>query len=193
MLASNPWTTERLPEWQVSAWLNCHAPLSVASLRGRVVLIHAFQMLCPGCVSHGLPQAQRVRDAFPSSDVAVVGLHTVFEHHSAMGLAALRAFVHEYRWAFPIGVDQPAAVGPVPVTMDRYGLKGTPSCLLLDRQGRVRLHHFGRMDDLVLGAALGQLVGEADGPSPSAGDAPGTAQRIGGAGCDGLACPAPLA
>ena len=37
-----------LPEWQVAQWFNTGQPLRVADLRGQVVLIHAFQMLCPG-------------------------------------------------------------------------------------------------------------------------------------------------
>jgi hypothetical protein len=147
-----------LPEWQVDRWFNTPAPLTLAGLRGRVVLLHTFQMLCPGCVAYGLPQAERVLQAFPASELAVVGLHTVFEHHAAMTPEALGAFVHEYRWSFPIGVDRPDGRGGPSLTMTRYGLRGTPSCLVLDRQGRVRLHHFGRLDDLALGALLGRLV-----------------------------------
>ncbi|WP_300450488.1 TlpA disulfide reductase family protein [Accumulibacter sp.] len=147
-----------MAEWQVSQWFNSERPLRVGDLRGRVVLIHAFQMLCPACVAHGLPQTQRVRDAFAGDDLAVVGLHTVFEHHAAMSPQALAAFIHEYRLSFPIGVDEPAADGPVPLTMEKLGLRGTPSTVLLDRHGRIRLHHFGRLDDLHLGFALGQLL-----------------------------------
>lgn len=147
-----------LPEWDVSTWLNAPAPITLASLRGRVVLLHTFQMLCPGCVAHGLPQAERVRQLFPAADLAVIGLHTVFEHHDVMTVQALRAFIHEYRWSFPIGVDQPDGHGGPSRTMTRYGLRGTPSCIVLDRQGRVQLHHFGRMDDLALGALLGGLI-----------------------------------
>lgn len=150
----------RLPDWQVDTWLNTPHPLTLQSLRGRVVLIHAFQMLCPGCVATGLPQAQRVRQAFPEGELAVIGLHTVFEHHQAMNEIALRAFVHEYRWSFPIGIDRPGTDGPIPQTMAEWGLRGTPSHIVLDRDGLVRGHHFGAVDDLVLGALLGRLVGE---------------------------------
>jgi hypothetical protein len=44
--------------------------------------------------------------------------------------------------------------------MSQWGLRGTPSVVLLDRQGRARLHRFGVVDDLVLGAAIGQLLAE---------------------------------
>jgi hypothetical protein len=147
-----------LPDWQVSTWLNTPAPLTLQSLRGKVVLLHTFQMLCPGCVAYGLPQAERVRQTFPATELAVVGLHTVFEHHTVMNVDALRAFIHEYRWSFPIGVDEPDGRGGPSCTMARYGLRGTPSCLVLDRQGRVQLHHFGQIDDLALGALLGRVI-----------------------------------
>ena len=152
--------TQSAPEWQISEWLNSPQPLSLAALRGRVVALHAFQMLCPGCVAHALPQVQRVRAVFAAQDVAVLGLHCVFEHHAAMTPVALRAFAHEYRLDYPIGIDQADPQQPVPLTMQAYGLRGTPSLLLFDRQGRLRLNHFGQIQDLALGALLAQLVAE---------------------------------
>jgi peroxiredoxin len=148
------------PEWSVAGWLNREAPLALADLRGRVVVLHAFQMLCPGCVQHALPQASRIHALFEPEGVAVVGLHTVFEHHEAMTPVALRAFVHEYRLAFPIGIDAHSPGDLVPRTMSAYGLRGTPSLLLIDRAGRLRRHSFGAEDDLAVGAAIATLVAE---------------------------------
>lgn len=149
------------PELQVVRWFNAPTPPTLAALRGKVVVIEAFQMLCPGCVSHGLPQAQRVRRLFAEDQVAVLGLHTVFEHHAAMTPVALEAFLHEYRIEFPVAVDAPADEGPVPRTMAAYGLRGTPTLLLIDKQGRLRRHFFGQVEDLVLGAEIAVLLGEA--------------------------------
>ncbi|MEK7423387.1 MAG: redoxin domain-containing protein [Actinomycetota bacterium] len=154
------------PPLEVSKWFNTEAPVSLAELRGRVVAIEAFQMLCPGCVSHGLPQAQRVVDTF-GSDVTVLGLHTVFEHHDAMTPVSLEAFLHEYRIGFPIGVDAHDRPGGTPITMSRYQLRGTPSLVLIDRAGRVRLNGFGHIDDLTVGATLARLIDEAP-PKPPA-------------------------
>lgn len=141
------------PPWTVSHWFNTPAPISLESLRGRAVLAVAFQMLCPGCVSQGLPQAQRARATFRDSDLAVIGLHTVFEHHEAQGsVAALEAFLHEYRIKFPVGID--AQLNGAPVTMAAYGMRGTPTTLLYDRTGQVRLHQFGHVDDMALGASI---------------------------------------
>ncbi|MFZ6776422.1 redoxin domain-containing protein [Undibacterium sp. Ji83W] len=150
------------PELITSDWLNTDTAISLQSLRGKVVFLHSFQMLCPSCVTHGLPQASAVRNAFPQQELAVIGLHTVFEHHQVMGKAALLAFIHEYRLSFPIAIDMPNPVSGIPLSMQKYGLRGTPSILLIDRQGRIRFHHFGHIDDLKLGSMLGQLVAETD-------------------------------
>ncbi len=151
------------PEWRTIQWFNTAAPLSLAALRGKVVMATAFQMLCPGCVSQGLPQAQRVRESFSEEDVAVIGLHTVFEHHDAMTPTALKAFLHEYRIKFPVGIDEPASSGATPLTMRAYEMRGTPTTLLIDRDGRLRRHMFGHLPDLQLGAEIMALIGEAAG------------------------------
>lgn len=148
------------PEWQVDVWLNTPAPLELSQFRGRVVLLHAFQMLCPGYVSHAVPQAERVHREYAELGVSVVGLHTVFEHHAAMTPVALEAFLHEYRVTHPVGADVAVAGTPVPETMNRCGMRGTPTLVLIDRAGKLRLHEFGRMDDLRLGMMLGRLLAE---------------------------------
>lgn len=147
------------PELSVSQWFNTAVPLSLESLRGRVVVLHAFQMLCPGCVAHGLPQAQAVHRQFAGEDVAVLGLHTVFEHHDAMTPVALAAFLHEYRIGFPVGVDARDDDGSgLPRTMREYGMRGTPTLVVIDRAGRIRMHAFGRVEDLAVGALIGRLL-----------------------------------
>lgn len=95
----------------------------------------------------------------------MVGLHTVFEHHDAMTPVALRAFMHEYRIGFPVGIDAPAedAGDPLPRTMRAYGMRGTPTLILIDRHGRLRRHAFGAEEDLAVGAAVATLLAEAPG------------------------------
>ena len=147
-----------LPPLQVSRWFNTGEPLTLDAMRGKVVAIHAFQMLCPACVAHALPQATRLHEAFRGDGLAVIGLHTVFEHHAVMGADALAAFIQEYRLRFPIGIDMPASDGPIPLTMAAWHLRGTPSLVVLDRDGQPRCHHFGQIDDLALGALIGGLL-----------------------------------
>ncbi len=147
------------PELTVSQWFNTNVDMSLEKLRGRIVVIEAFQMLCPGCVSHGLPQAKSVHETFSRDQVVVIGLHTVFEHHAAMTPTSLEAFLFEYGLSFPVAVDQ-AGDNDIPLTMQAYGLRGTPSLLIVDKQGRLRANHFGQVPDLQLGAEIAMLLGE---------------------------------
>lgn len=121
-------TARAAPDWTVKRWFNAEAlgtAPRLADLEGRVVALHAFQMLCPGCVLHGIPQAQRIEAAFSRRDVVVIGLHCVFEHHDAMGPEALAAFLHEFRVRFPVGVDAASPDAAVPRTMSAFGMRGT--------------------------------------------------------------------
>lgn len=150
------------PAWQTSAWLNTKTPLDLSALRGNIVMLCAFQMLCPGCVKEGLPQAQRVAALFAGTRLVVVGLHTVFEHHDVMGPAALKTFLHEFGVRFPVGIDTAGEDrSPMPLTMRAYAMQGTPTTVLIDAEGRIRRQVFGKYDDLVLGSDIGALITEA--------------------------------
>lgn len=146
------------PELAVQSWFNADRPPSLAGLRGRVVVLVAFQALCPQSVALAIPQARRIHESFEPGEVAVVGLHATFEHHQAYNVPMLKAFLHEYRLRFPVALDCPAPAGPIPLTMERYGMRGTPSLVLIDRQGMIRKHAFGAVDDLRLGAEIGALT-----------------------------------
>lgn len=162
MLETKTYSSEDLaPELQTSSWLNTTQSITLASLRGKVVVLHSFQMLCPGCVQVGIPQAQKIFEEFDPEKVAVIGLHTVFEHHSVMGRDALEVFVHEYRLRFPIGIDKYGDQQQrLPLTMQAYNMQGTPTLILIDKSGKLRLHKFGHISDLILGVSIGTLLSE---------------------------------
>jgi hypothetical protein len=150
---------ELAPELAISEWFHSK-PLTLAALRGKVVVLHAFQMLCPGCVLHGTPLAQRLHDQFAGPDLTVIGLHTVFEHHEAMRPVSLAAYLHEFRITMPVGVDAYDKDDPMPRTMRAFQMRGTPTLLLIDRAGRLRNHTFGSVDELMLGAEIARLLAE---------------------------------
>jgi hypothetical protein len=168
------------PELAVSQWFNTTKPLTLAALRGRPVFLHSFQLLCPGCVSDAFPQGKRIEKVFRDTDLQIIGLHTVFEHHAAMSSVTLEAFIHEYRLVAPIAVDQPDERSDTPITMQRFGFRGTPSSVLIGRDGTVLHHIFGVEDDLALGARIATALSA---PSNEA-----LAQDRQGRGCDAERC-----
>src|SRR5690606_31573950 len=92
------------PELQTVGWLNKTESITLASMRSKVVLLHAIQMLCHVCVQVGIPQAQSIYEEFNPDQVAVIGLHTVFEHQAVMGRDAFEVFAYEYRLRIPTGI-----------------------------------------------------------------------------------------
>lgn len=168
------------PELAVGQWFNTPSPLTLAALKGRVVFIHAFQLLCPGCVAHAIPQVQRIERVFAGADLQVVGLHTVFEHHAAMTPVTLKAFLHEYRLTSPVGVDLADAESGIPLTMQRYRFRGTPSSALIGRDGTILHSAFGVEDDLALGARIASALAA---PIPAGVSRPAVAE-----GCAGGVC-----
>lgn len=155
------------PPLRVSHWFTSDQAITLDALRGKVVMIHAFQMLCPGCVLHATPQAVRLWEHYRQSprvnDFALLGLHTVFEHHEVMTPAALQVYLYEFRIPFPVGVDRPGVDDPIPQTMRTYNTQGTPSTLLIDAAGQLRAHGFGYEPDDKLMATIDALLDEVSG------------------------------
>ena len=160
-MITNQNNLELAPELHTSKWFNSDHELTLEALRGRVVVLVAFQMLCPGCVARTIPLAQQLDQTFDRDELVVVGLHTVFEHHEVMSPQALEVFLSEYRVSFPVGIDTPDPNGgAIPLSMRAYGMQGTPTLVLIDSEGHRRTQHFGAHDELVLGAEIGLLLAE---------------------------------
>jgi hypothetical protein len=148
---------ENPPEITAARWLNADSKITLKQQRGRVTVVVIFQMLCEGSLKHGLPQAMRLRAAFDTSQVAVLGLHTTFEKFDNQTLEEVEKFLGETGIDIPVAYDKPNGQG-MPETMKAYQLQGTPAILLFDRQGRVRRHYLGAIDDVRLGAEVMALV-----------------------------------
>jgi hypothetical protein len=151
-MAEAEFNPESPPELIASQWFNSD-PMTLKSLKGKVVVLVAFQMLCPGSLRHSLPQAGRIARAFSRDEVEVIGLHMVFENHKDMTPSLLEPFLKDEKIEFPIAVDAQDASG-LPKTMEAYGMQGTPTLLIYDRQGRLRRHYLGSVDDVRLGAEI---------------------------------------
>ena len=150
---------ENPPALVTAQFYNAPEAPTLAKLKGKVVVLIGFQMLCPGSLRHSLPQAERLARTFSADEVAVLGLHMVFENHKDMTPSLLEPFLKSERISIPVLVDAPGDAG-VPKTMQTYGMQGTPTLLLFDRQGRLRRHYLGAVDDVRLGAEIMALAME---------------------------------
>ena len=140
-------------------WLNASSDFSLEEYKGKMVIVYAFQMLCPACVVQSIPQANKVHQLIQKDNAKIIGLHSVFENHAGMQEESLKVFLEQFRVRFPVAIDQYVNKNPTPETMLRYNLQGTPSLLVFDDKHQLVMKRFGHVDDLQLGKLLGQVAG----------------------------------
>lgn len=130
-------------EWSAERWLNADAPVTLASLRGRVVLVRWFMgTSCPFC-SATAPALRAFHAAYEARGLSVIGLY----HHKGdapLAPGEYEAYVKDYGFTFPVGLD------PEWRTLKAWWLEGhdrkwTSVSFLIGRDGRVRgVHQGGR-------------------------------------------------
>jgi len=124
----------------ITAWLNTPGdrPLSLASLRGKVVLVDFWTYSCINC-RRSLPHVEAWYHAYHKDGLVVVGVHTpefAFEHDTGNVAAA----------AGSLGVRYPIAIDNNYGTWDAYNNQYWPAEYLIDQNGDVRLTSFGEGD-----------------------------------------------
>ena len=121
----------------IVTWLNTPGdqPLSLAQLKGKVVLIDFWTYSCINC-QRSLPHVESWYNEYKKDGLVVVGVHTpefAFEHV----VSNVRSE------AGKLGVDYPIAVDNNYGTWDAYSNQYWPAEYLIDPSGEVRAYDFG--------------------------------------------------
>jgi cytochrome c biogenesis protein CcdA/thiol-disulfide isomerase/thioredoxin len=146
--------TQRAPEFrEINAWLNTDGrPLTLASLRGKVVLVDFWTYSCVNCL-RTLPHLKAWDAAYRDAGLVIVGVHSpefAFERDEGNVREAVRRLAVRY----PVAMDN--AFG----TWKAYGNRDWPTEYLLDRTGRVRAAHYGEGQYAETEARIRELLGE---------------------------------
>ena len=125
----------RAPEFeQIDLWLNSE-PLTMAGLRGKVVLIDFWTYSCINCL-RTLPHVRAWDEAYRDDGLVIIGVHTpefAFERDAGN----VRRAVRDLEVAYPVALDN--AYGTWEAWRNRYW----PAKYFVDRAGRLRYAHFG--------------------------------------------------
>jgi thiol-disulfide isomerase/thioredoxin len=145
------------PEFtKTQRWFNTGGrPLSLAQLRGRVVLIDFWTYTCINCI-RTLPHLEAWDARYRNAGLTIVGVHTPefpFEHDAGNVEKAIRAE----------GIHYPVVQDNDYGTWDAYGNQYWPAEYLIDARGRVRHTHFGEGDYAGTERAIRKLLAEAGG------------------------------
>jgi cytochrome c biogenesis protein CcmG/thiol:disulfide interchange protein DsbE len=120
--------------------------LSLASYRGKVVMVDFWASWCPPCARE-TPVLASVYDRYQGAPVEFIGI-SIWDR----GQDAIR-FVDRYDVAYPIAIDHDGRVA-----ID-YGVTGIPEKFFIDPDGRLVRRFVGPMDDTTLEATLDSMLG----------------------------------
>ena len=144
----------RAPELDgTGGWIGVDEELSLAALRGKVVLLDFWTLACVNC-QRVLEELRGLERRF-ADVLVVIGVHSpkfTHEHDHA----AVRAAVARHR------VEHPVLDDPTMATWERYAVRAWPTLVLVDAEGRVALTVSGEGHAVRLAAAIEQLVAEAE-------------------------------
>jgi cytochrome c biogenesis protein CcdA/thiol-disulfide isomerase/thioredoxin len=136
-------------------WFNtpANAPLDLAGLRGRVVLVDFWTYTCINCI-RTLPYLRAWDGRYRDRGLTVVGVHTpefAFEREADN----VRRAIAQNRLRYPVAQDNEYA------TWSAWGNQYWPAKYLIDARGRVRYAHFGEGAYEETEAAIRALLAEA--------------------------------
>ncbi len=141
----------KAPEFSgISAWLNSE-PLTMASLRGKVVLVDFWTYSCINCI-RTLPYITHWDETYRDKGLVIVGVHTPefgFEEVTKNVETALK----RHNIKYPVAQDNDY------MTWNAYSNRYWPAKYLVDQNGNVVYTHFGEGNYEETEAAIQKLLG----------------------------------
>jgi DNA-binding beta-propeller fold protein YncE len=143
----------RAPELEGGrGWLNTDAPLRLAGLRGKVVLLDFWTYGCVNCM-HVIPDLKRLEEKYPK-ELVVIGVHSAkFENEKET--ENIRRIILRYGLEHAVVNDADFRI------WQAYAVRAWPTLVLIDPAGYVVGYASGEGNYNVLDEAVGKLVEEA--------------------------------
>ncbi len=143
----------RAPELEGGrGWLNTERPLTLAALRGKVVLLDFWTYGCVNCI-HVIPDLKRLEEKYPN-ELVVIGVHSA-KFDNEKETENIRRIVLRY------GVEHPVVNDADFRIWNAYAVRAWPTLVVIDPAGYVAGYASGEGNYDVLDKAIGGLVADA--------------------------------
>ena len=109
-------------------WLNTETPLSIAALKGKVVLLDFWTYGCINCI-HIIPDLKKLEAKYPN-ELVVIGVHSA-KFKNEKETENIRRIILRYELEHPVYNDADFAV------WQSYGVRAWPTQILIDPAGYV--------------------------------------------------------
>lgn len=145
-------TGEPAPEFTgLTKWLNSE-PLTIAELKGKVVLVDFWTYTCINCI-RTLPYLTQWHEKYKDDGLVIIGVHApefAFEKKEENVLDAMK----RYNITYPVVQDNDFA------TWKAYNNQYWPAKYIIDAEGKVRYSHFGEGEYEKTEKVIQQLLSE---------------------------------
>lgn len=115
---------EAAPEISVKEWINLKNPLTLASSRGKVVLVEFWATWCGPCIE-SIPHLNELHRQYTGRNFQLLSF--VEEGHETMD-----GFLAKKRVEYPIGLESGS--------LEDYGISGIPHAFVIDQAGKIIWH-----------------------------------------------------
>lgn len=130
-------------------WLNTAKPLTLADLRGKVVLLDFWTYCCINCI-HTIPDLKKLEAKY-ANELVVIGVHSAkFENEKEA--TNIREAILRYEIEHPVANDKDF------LFWRSYGVQAWPTLVLIDPDGKLIGAASGEGHYEVLDARIGELV-----------------------------------
>ena len=117
------------PELQNETWLNS-APLTLAELRGKVVIVEFWTFDCINC-RNVIPYVRAWHEKYQADGLVIIGVHTP-EFAYERELTNVQSAIAQ------LGVTWPVAIDNEKLTWRAYANRYWPAAYLIDKTGNIR-------------------------------------------------------
>jgi DNA-binding beta-propeller fold protein YncE len=132
-------------------WLNTDKPLSIAALKGKVILLDFWTYGCINCI-HIIPDLKKLEAKY-ANQLVVIGIHSA-KFQNEKETENIRHIILRYEIEHPVYNDSEYAV------WQSYGVRAWPTQVLIDPAGYVVGAASGEGNYDVIDQAIGKLVDE---------------------------------
>jgi|SRR5919198_3160726 thiol-disulfide isomerase/thioredoxin len=127
---------KKAPEFTgTTGYINAPAPVKLADLRGKVVLVHFWTYTCANCI-HTIPHLNDWYQKYSNKGLVIVGVQTP-EFDFEKNIDGVKAAVQNFQIKYPVILDNNY------VNWNAYGNNYWPRDYLVDNQGLIRYNHIG--------------------------------------------------
>ena len=155
----------------IQGWINSD-PLTLAQLRGKVVLIDFWTYSCINCI-RTQPYLNAWYDTYAKDGLVIIGVHAPEFAFEQVPANVQKAVTSE-------GIKYPVALDNTFATWQAYNNQYWPAKYLIDRDGRVQYTQFGEGAYDVTQAKIRELLGQSASTAPTVqvtADGPGSADQ----------------